>query len=69
MCSAVRDCAISFRAFLVLFAQECEDESKGDGMRRERSLLLLTGLAANALDEVYGVSKVRVIYHMRCHGS
>lgn len=36
---------------------DCQDESEGDGMKRERSLLMLASLATNALDEVYGMSK------------
>lgn len=39
--------------------QDCEDESEGDGRKRERSLLLLAGLASDALDAVSGMKKVR----------
>ena len=39
--------------------QDCEDESDGDGRRRERSLLLLASLASDALDAVSSMSKVR----------
>lgn len=35
-----------------------EDESEADGKRRERSLLLLSSLGTDALDEVSGVGKV-----------
>lgn len=31
-------------------------------MKRERSLLMLTSLAANALDEVYGMGKVQPFF-------
>ncbi|CBJ30104.1 conserved unknown protein [Ectocarpus siliculosus] len=37
--------------------KDCEDEGEGDGMKRERSLLLLAGLASEALDGVSGMSK------------
>eukprot|EP00752_Nemacystus_decipiens_P004061 g3719.t1 len=37
--------------------KDCEDESEGDGRKRERSLLLLAGLASDALDAVSGMSK------------
>lgn len=43
---------------LSLNPQDCEDEGEGDGMKRERSLLLLAGLASEALDGVSGMSKV-----------
>lgn len=49
---------------LALFSrcvQDCQDEGEGDGMKRERSLLMLASLATNALDEVYGMSKVQLI--------
>eukprot|EP00904_Undaria_pinnatifida_P010363 jgi/Undpi1/6457/HiC_scaffold_20.g08936.m1 len=36
---------------------DCEDESEGDGMKREISVLMLASLATNALDEVYGMTK------------
>lgn len=55
---------------LVLFsrcAQDCQDESEGDGMKRERSLLMLASLATNALDEVYGMSKVRILLQKQNH--
>lgn len=51
-----------YSTLLALFSrctQDCQDESEGDGMKRERSLLMLASLATNALDEVYGMSKVR----------
>lgn len=48
-------------ALLSRCAQDCQDESEGDGMKRERSLLMLASLATNALDEVYGMSKVRIL--------
>lgn len=38
--------------------QDCEDDSEDDGMKRERSLLLLSSLASEALDAVTGMSKV-----------
>lgn len=38
--------------------QDCEDDSESDGMKRERSMLLLASLASDALDGVLGVSKV-----------
>lgn len=39
--------------------QDCEDESEGDGRKRERSLLLLASLASDALDAVSGMIKVQ----------
>lgn len=46
-------------AFFSRCVQDCQDESEGDGMKRERSLLMLASLATNALDEVYGMGKVQ----------
>ncbi|CAM9796742.1 unnamed protein product [Pylaiella littoralis] len=37
--------------------KDCEDDSESDGMKRERSMLLLASLASDALDGVSGVSK------------
>lgn len=39
--------------------QDCEDESEGDGRKRERSLMLLASLASDALDAVSGITKVQ----------
>lgn len=41
-----------------ILIQDCERENDGDGMRRERSLLLLASLGTDALDEAIGLTKV-----------
>lgn len=38
--------------------QDDRDDTRDDHMRRERSLLLLSALASDALDELSGLSKV-----------
>lgn len=48
---------ILLRLFLQ-HVQDNEDESEADGKRRERSLLLLSSLGTDALDEVSGMGKV-----------